>query len=127
MEKRRFSRLPKCWPLEYSCRLPGSGEICSGNGLSQNISLGGLFLKCENPQPVPGQLIDLTITDIIHQPIGYIKRKFHMSGKVVRVEPTQGTSAHVGVAVQFLVPMDLTGLLGQSCFGNARQVSKTFH
>ncbi len=45
MEKRRFPRLAKCLPLECSWRLPDSGEICSGKGFSQDISLGSSILN----------------------------------------------------------------------------------
>ena len=108
MERRRFARLPKCLPLEYCYCLPGSGETYSGKGFSQNISLGGIYLKCDHPQPPLGQLIDLTVTEIIHQPIGYITHKFKVAGRVVRLEPAQDDSSHPGVAVEFLTPTDLS-------------------
>jgi Tfp pilus assembly protein PilZ len=108
MEKRRFARLPKCLPLEYCYSLPGSGEIYSGKGISQNLSLGGIYLKCDPPHPPLGQLIDLTVTEIIHQPIGYITHKFKAAGRVVRLEPAQDDSPHLGVAVQFLTPTNLS-------------------
>ena len=108
MEKRLFARLPKCLPLEYCCCLPGSREIVSGKGFGLNISLGGIYFKCDYPQPSLGQLIDLTLTEIIHQPIGYITHKFKVTARVVRLEPGQDDSSHLGVAVQFLTPTDLS-------------------
>ena len=108
MERRLFARLPKCLPLEYCYCLPGSRVICSGKGFGQNISLGGIYLKCAPPQPSLGQLIDLTLTEIIHQPIGYITHKFKVTGRVVRQESAQDDSSHLGVAVQFLTPTDLS-------------------
>ena len=113
MEKRRFPRIPKCLPLEYCFCLPGSGEICAGKGFSQNIGLGGIFLKCDPPHPPLGQRVDLTVTEIIHQPIGYITHKFKVAGQVVRLEPAQDDSACLGVAVQFLTPTDLSGWKAQ--------------
>lgn len=113
MERRRFARLPKCLPLEYCYSLPGSGEICAGKGFSQNLSLGGIYLKCDPPQPSLGQLKDLTVTAIIHQPIGYITHKFKAAGRVVHLDPAQDDSSHLGVAVQFLTAIDLGEWKGQ--------------
>ena len=106
MEKRRFPRLAKCLPLEYSYRLPRSEEICSGKGFSQDLSLGGIYFKWEASRLDCGLRIDLTITEIIHQPI-------------VRLEPPQDQALSYGVAVQFLRPMDLFG--GASLFGKRPQ------
>lgn len=108
MENRRFPRLAKCLPLEYSCRLPDSGEVCSGKGFSQDISLGGIYFKCEKTRLDCGLLINLIITEIIHQPIGYETLKFNVEGRVVRREPPRDQTPGYGVAVQFLRPMDLS-------------------
>ena len=109
MEKRRFPRLAQCLPLEYSYRLPGSEEIHSGKGFSQNTSLGGIYFKCEEAQLDCGLRIDLSIVEITHQAIGYETLKFMLAGRVVRLEPPQDQASGYGVAVQFLRPMDLFG------------------
>jgi hypothetical protein len=118
MENRWFQRLPQSLPLEYSYCLPGSEEIRSGKGFSQNTSLGGIYFKCEDSQLVGGLRIDLTISEIMQQAIGYETRKFKLAGRVVRLEPPQDQASGYGVAVQFLRPMDLFGSVGQAFSGN---------
>ena len=118
MERRRFPRLAQSLPLEYSYRLPGSEEICSGKGFSQNTSLGGIYFKCEDSQLDCGWRIDLTIIEIIQLAIGYETRKFKLAGRVVRLEPPQDQAPGYGVAVQFLRPMDLFGSVGRAFSGN---------
>ena len=118
MERRRFPRLAQSLPLEYSCRLPGSEEICSGKGFSQNTSLGGIYFKCEESQLDCGWRIDLTIIEIIQLAIGYETLKFKLAGRVVRLEPPQDQAPGYGVAVQFLRPMDLFGSVGRAFSGN---------
>ncbi|MCX5893838.1 MAG: PilZ domain-containing protein [Deltaproteobacteria bacterium] len=113
MEKRGFPRLAKCLPLEFSCPLPDSGEIWSGKGVTQDVSRGGIFFKCDSPQLDLGWRIDLTIIEIIHQPIGYKTLKLKLEGQVARLEAPMGTSPHHGVAVQFLVPMSVNRLVGR--------------
>lgn len=116
MEKRRFPRIAKCLPMEYSCRLPDSGDICSGKGGTQDVSRGGIYFKCDQPQLDFGWRIDLTIIEIIHQPIGYKTLKLKLEGQVARIEAPGGTATHHGVAVQFLVPMSVNRLVGQGYY-----------
>jgi hypothetical protein len=118
MERRRFPRLAQSMPLEYSYRLAGSEEIRSGKGFSQNTCLGGIYFKCEESQLDCGVQIDLSITEIMHQAIGYVTLKSKLAGRVVRLEPPQDQASGYGVAVQFLRPMDLFGSQGQAFPGN---------
>jgi hypothetical protein len=118
MERRRFPRLAQSLPLEYSCRLPSTEEICSGKGFSRNTSQGGIYFRCEEAQLDCGLPIDLTITEIIQQAIGYENLKFELAGRVVRLEPLQDQASGYGVAVQFLRPMDLFGSVGRAFPGN---------
>ncbi|MFI5329715.1 MAG: PilZ domain-containing protein [Desulfobaccales bacterium] len=118
MERRRFPRLAQSLPLEYSYRLPGSEDICSGKGFSQNTSLGGIYFKCEDSQLDCGLRIDLTMSEIIQLAIGYETLKFKLAGRVVRLEPPQDQAPGYGVAVQFLRPMDLFGWVGRAFSGN---------
>ena len=118
MERRRFPRLAQSLPLEYSYRLPGSEDICSGKGFSQNTSLGGIYFKCEDSQLDCGLRIDLTISEIIQLAFGYETLKFKLAGRVVRLEPPQDQAPGYGVAVQFLRPMDLFGWVGRAFSGN---------
>lgn len=121
MERRRFPRLTQCLPLDYSCRVPGSGEIRAGKGFSQNTSQGGIYFKCEEAQLDCGWRINLSIVEITHQAVGYGTLKFMLVGRVVRLEPPRDQASGYGVAVQFLKPMDLFGSLEQVFPGNGHR------
>jgi hypothetical protein len=80
-------------------------------GFLKNISLGGIYFKCKAPPSfVPGHIIDFNIdtandTSLTEKSDHFI---FKGRGKVIRIDPPGPTSFYYGVAVEFLVPLDMS-------------------
>ncbi len=103
MERRRFGRFFVPLSMEYSVRMPDTGECHSGQCFTRDISLSGAYIFCESPTPLmPGHILDLTFAAPLHyldvDDISYLKAR----GEVLRLDPPALADQHYGVAINFM-------------------------
>jgi hypothetical protein len=103
MERRRYSRLLVPLPVEYQAPQPETGEVRRGQGVTKDISLGGVYFFCDNPGLLgPGQVLDVTIA----APLPYLDlpdtSHLKARGEVLRLDPPGPASPYWGVAISFL-------------------------
>ena len=121
MEKRRHHRIPKLLPLKFKADQPQTRDSQETPGFLKDISLGGIYFKCKEPPSfAPGHLIDFNIdtandTSLTEKTNHFI---FKGRGKVIRIDPPGPNSSYYGVAVEFLIPLDMSKFARSHIKGN---------
>jgi c-di-GMP-binding flagellar brake protein YcgR len=103
VERRRFNRIKISLPLKYHGCRPDTDAPFQGQGVLQDISLGGTYFYVD---PVtsfqPGQILSLTI----FPPLPYLKdigiSHLQALGEVVRFKPPGPQHSKASVALNFL-------------------------
>lgn len=103
MERRRFNRIKISLPLKYHGRWLDTGASFQGQGVLQDISLGGTYFYVD---PVtsfqPGQILSLAIFPLLP----YLKdigvSHLQALGEVVRFTPPGPHRSKASVALNFL-------------------------
>ncbi len=104
-EKRRHHRLHASLQLYYE-RVGAEGKAATPQrGFTENISMGGLYFTCREPQ-----VKQLDIDDILTINITIPRHNYELSwantlqtrGQVVRIEPLTNRPDTYGVALKFL-------------------------
>lgn len=106
MEMRRYQRLNVSLAVKYQAGLRESEKSWSGEGLLQNISLGGIYFTCEASLLLePGQVHNFSIAASTPGDKLRLASRLAARGVVMRVEPPAAGSSACGVAVKFLTPL----------------------
>jgi hypothetical protein len=96
-------------PMRYRIHISEPSEgLWIGQGVLKNISVGGAYFTCEdNVQLEMGHSGTFTISNISASSAFPVNADIVFKGLVKRVEPSPEKSAGFGVAVQFLLPIEV--------------------
>jgi hypothetical protein len=103
LENRRHPRLYLTLPIRFVVEQPETKEAQAGQGVSKNISHGGILFRVEPPLPMqPGHVRDFSFFLVPDQQQQCELSHLEAQGLVLRIEPPDPNSSAYGVAVQFL-------------------------
>ena len=115
-ERRRFSRIMVSLPVAFHTRRPDTDAPFQGQGVLQDISLGGTYFHVDPPTSFqPGQILSLTVA----APLLYLEdtdlTHLQATAEVVRFDPPTPNRPQAGVALNFLGGLTFCATPGQ-CF-----------
>jgi len=99
-ERRRFGRIKIAEPRICHVHLPQSQELWTGQGTLVNISLGGIYLVCQQQPPIDKNDICYLTFDTPDSETENSYFKFHVS--VVRAGETQLDQSQFGLGLKIL-------------------------
>jgi hypothetical protein len=99
-EKRQFGRVIIPEPAISQVYVPQSQKLWENQGIIQNISLGGIYLFCDEEPPFGKDAIRHLILDAVHNDKKIYRLQFH--GVIVRIEDRLRNSPQVAIALKFL-------------------------